>query len=58
MSHAIKYGTRLLMMDGGEIILDVRDDEKRALTVESLVERFHRIRKRTFESDEVLLSEG
>jgi putative ABC transport system ATP-binding protein len=58
MNHAIQYGNRLLMMDKGEIILDVEGKEKQDLTVEKLVEEFHKIRRRTFESDEVLLSEG
>ena len=57
MQHAIKYGNRLLMMDGGEIIFDISGKEKESLTVEKLVSRFHEIKKRDFESDEVLLSE-
>ena len=57
MTHAIQYGNRLLMMDGGEIILDVKGQEKRDLTVEKLVERFHQIRKKDFGTDEVLLSD-
>jgi putative tryptophan/tyrosine transport system ATP-binding protein len=56
MSQAIKYGNRLLMMDAGEIILDVAGDEKRSLTVEKLISKFHAIRQKTFENDEVLLS--
>ena len=56
MSQAIKYGTRLLMMDKGEIILDVEGEEKKDLTVDKLVKKFHEIRKKTFETDEVLLS--
>jgi len=57
MSQAIKYGNRLLMMDRGEIILDVSGDEKRNLTVEKLVEKFHEIRKTELENDELMLSE-
>ena len=57
MHHAIQFGNRLLMMDGGEIILDVSGEEKKKLTVEKLVAKFHEIKKRDFESDEVLLSE-
>jgi len=57
MKNAIEYGNRLLMMDQGEIILDVEGEEKRELTVEKLVEKFHQIRRRTLESDEVMLSE-
>jgi putative tryptophan/tyrosine transport system ATP-binding protein len=56
MAHAIAYGNRLLMMDGGEIILDIEGDEKRNMTVEKLVDKFHTIRKKDFETDEVLLS--
>ncbi len=56
MNHAIEYGNRLLMMDAGEIILDVKGAEKQALTVEKLVDRFHQIRKRDFGTDEVLLT--
>ena len=57
MSHAIEYGNRLLMMDQGEIILDVSGEEKRQLTVDKLVRKFHEIRKRTLENDEILLAE-
>ncbi len=58
MNQAIQYGNRLLMMDAGEIILDVKGPEKQELTVEKLVDRFHQIRKKNFGTDEVLLSEG
>ncbi len=57
MSHAIEYGNRLLMMDKGEIIFDVSGEEKQALTVEKLIEKFHQIRHKTFENDRTLLSE-
>jgi putative ABC transport system ATP-binding protein len=56
MNQAICYGNRLLMMDGGEIILDVKGEEKQGLTVDLLIERFHQIRKKEFGTDEVLLS--
>jgi putative ABC transport system ATP-binding protein len=56
MQHAITYGNRLLMMDKGEIILDVSGEEKRGLTVDGLVDRFHQIRHRELESDEARLS--
>lgn len=50
MQHAIRYGERLLMMDAGRIRLDLAGGEKRNLTVEQLVERFH------LADDKVLLS--
>jgi putative ABC transport system ATP-binding protein len=56
MSHAIQYGNRLLMMDAGEIIFDAEGEEKKGLTIEKLVTKFHEIRARDFESDEVRLT--
>ena len=41
MQHAIEHGTRLIMLDAGRKRLDVGGDEKGALTVERLVQRFH-----------------
>ncbi|MBO7136141.1 MAG: ATP-binding cassette domain-containing protein, partial [Spirochaetaceae bacterium] len=36
MQQALDYGNRLLMMDGGEIILDISGKEKESLTMEDL----------------------
>lgn len=56
MQQAIDFGNRLLMLDEGEIILDVSGEEKKTLTVDKLVQKFHEIRKKTFQNDETLLS--
>lgn len=56
MQQAIDYGNRLLMMDKGEVILDVEGAEKARLTVDGLVERFHEIRHRDLENDEARLT--
>ncbi|MGA6925518.1 MAG: ATP-binding cassette domain-containing protein [Desulfosarcina sp.] len=56
MSHAIAFGSRLLMMDAGEIIIDVAGADKQKLTVPKLLEMFARIRRQAFENDEVLLA--
>ncbi|MDI9471048.1 MAG: ATP-binding cassette domain-containing protein [Bacillota bacterium] len=42
MQQAIRYGNRLVMLNAGEIILDVRDEEKASLTVEDLLRQFSR----------------
>uniref|UniRef100_A0A831U1Q3 ATP-binding cassette domain-containing protein n=1 Tax=Geobacter metallireducens TaxID=28232 RepID=A0A831U1Q3_GEOME len=57
MSHAIEYGNRLLMMDKGEIIFEAQGEEKKALTVEKLIDKFHQIRHKSFENDRTLLSD-
>ena len=56
MQFAIDYGNRLIMMDGGHIILDIKGEEKRNLTVPELVERFREISKTEYTSDEGLLT--
>jgi putative ABC transport system ATP-binding protein len=57
MGHAIEYGNRLLMMDKGEIIFDAAGEEKRGLTVEKLVDKFHQIRHANYGNDRALLAE-
>lgn len=56
MQHAIDLGNRLLMMDSGEVVLDIRGDEKQNLTVEKLVAMFSKVRNKQFTNDEALLS--
>jgi putative ABC transport system ATP-binding protein len=56
MQHAIDYGNRLIMMDKGEIIMDIAGEEKKNLTVQRLVDKFHEIRKEEFLNDEALLN--
>lgn len=40
LRHALKYGNRLIMLHKGEIILDVNEEEKNALSVENILEKF------------------
>ncbi|HHX78911.1 MAG TPA: ATP-binding cassette domain-containing protein [Acholeplasmataceae bacterium] len=40
MKDAIRYGNRLLMFNEGKVILDVRDEEKKNLTIEKLLQKF------------------
>jgi putative ABC transport system ATP-binding protein len=56
MVHALEAGNRLLMMDGGEIILDIDAAEKAKLTTAGIVQRFRDIKKRELANDEILLS--
>ena len=55
MQHALDYGTRLLMMDGGEIILDIGREEKERLTLDNIVEKFRQIKKQSIVNDQMLL---
>ena len=52
MKDAIKYGNRLIMMYGGEIILDVSGEEKSKLTVEELLNMFDKLDEQTINDKE------
>ncbi|MGX1266147.1 putative ABC transport system ATP-binding protein [Rossellomorea marisflavi] len=56
MQQAIDLGNRLIMMDKGQIILEVNEQEKKGLTVEGLLHEFQRIRGSKLASDRALLS--
>jgi putative ABC transport system ATP-binding protein len=55
MAHALGFGNRLLMMDSGEIIMDVNAGEKARLSTQDIVRRFRDIKKRDIDNDEMLL---
>lgn len=55
MQQALDMGNRLIMMDAGEIILDVEGEEKEKLTIPQLLEEFQRIRGRQLVSDQAVL---
>ncbi len=44
MEHALRLGTRLIMMHGGKIILDVSGAKKSAMTVRDLIAEFEKIK--------------
>ena len=56
MSDAIRHGNRLIMMNEGQIILDVRGEEKSQLTKRELMEKFTQLSGVTVENDAMLLS--
>ena len=56
MNDAIKHGNRLIMMDKGSIILDIKGEEKKNLTIEDLLHKFEEISGSKFASDSVFLS--
>ncbi|GHV92932.1 ABC transporter ATP-binding protein [Spirochaetia bacterium] len=55
MNHALEAGNRLLMMDRGDIILDIDAAEKSKLTTKDIVQRFKDIKKQELANDEMLL---
>ncbi len=55
MRDAIAHGNRLIMMNAGQIILDVRGEEKKKLTVEDLLAAFSKLSGAEFANDRALL---
>ncbi|MRX71841.1 ATP-binding cassette domain-containing protein [Bacillus lacus] len=56
MQQALDLGNRLIMMDKGQIILEVNDADKAKLSIEDLLSEFQRIRGTKMASDRALLS--
>ena len=56
MTDAIKHGNRLIMMNEGQIILDISGEEKKQLTKQMLMDKFAELAGTQVESDQVLLS--
>ncbi|TQR19716.1 ABC transporter ATP-binding protein [Psychrobacillus vulpis] len=56
MQQALDLGNRLIMMDKGQIILEVGEEEKKDLSIAKLMEEFQRIRGEKLTSDRALLS--
>lgn len=56
MKDAIAHGNRLIMMNNGQIILDVSGEEKKKLTVEYLLQAFSKLSGSEFVNDRALLS--
>ncbi|KOP82346.1 ABC transporter ATP-binding protein [Cytobacillus solani] len=56
MQQALDLGNRLIMMDNGQIILEVDEGQKGNLTIEQLLYEFQRIRGAKMANDRALLS--
>lgn len=56
MKDAIAHGNRLIMMHEGQVILDIRGEEKKKLTVEQLLDAFTKASGAEFANDRALLS--
>ncbi len=55
MEHAIEYGNRLIMLYHGKIVVDVRGDEKKNLTVAQLMDLFHKNSGQALNDDALVL---
>ena len=56
MENAIAYGNRLVMLHQGRIVVDVKGEEKANLTVQDLMELFHKNSGQALANDELILN--
>ena len=57
MQSAIELGNRILMMDSGNIVLDIGGEEKKNMTVEGLLKKFRSGAGKALDNDRILLSD-
>lgn len=57
MNDAIKHGNRLIMMNDGKVIFDVKGEEKANLTVDDLLIKFEQASGAKLNNDRMLLSD-
>ena len=55
MKDAIAHGNRLIRMGDGKVVLDIRGEEKKKLTVEDLLHQFEKVSGQEFTSDKAIL---
>jgi putative ABC transport system ATP-binding protein len=55
MRQALDFGTRTIMLHGGEIVLDVSGDSRKNMQVEDLIAMFRKIRGQTLDDDALLI---
>ena len=55
MRDAIAHGNRLIMMNNGKVVLDIKGEEKKKLTVEKLLHQFEVVSGEEFASDKAIL---
>ncbi|MBT8902011.1 ABC transporter permease subunit [Lactobacillus delbrueckii subsp. bulgaricus] len=55
MRDAIAHDNRLIMMNDGKVVLDIKGEEKKKLTVEKLLHQFEVVSGEEFASDKAIL---
>lgn len=56
LEHALKLGNRLIMMHKGQIVLDVKGEEKATMTIPRLLKKFEQLQGEQFTEDRALLA--
>lgn len=55
ITSALELGTRTIMMDSGNIAVDIGGEERKNMSVHSLLDKFNKVKNKVFDDDKVLL---
>jgi len=58
MDIALRYGSRLVMMHKGKIVVDMGEANKKTLTIGDLITAFEQAAGEKFTDDTILLNRG
>ena len=56
IASAMELGNRTLMMDDGQIVLDLSGEERASLSVEGLLQKYREVKGKMLDNDRILLS--
>lgn len=56
INSALKTGTRTIMMDSGDVILDIKGDERENMSLSDLLNMYNSKSNKQFDNDRILLS--
>ena len=56
IASALELGNRTLMMDDGQIVLDLSGEERSSLSVEGLLQKYREVKGKMLDNDRILLS--
>jgi len=55
ISSALAIGDRTIMMDSGNIAIDLNKEERKDMSVQDLISRFNKVKNKEFDDDKLLL---
>lgn len=56
IASALELGNRTLMMDDGNVVLDIQGEERKSLTVPGLLQKYREVKGEMLDNDRILLS--
>lgn len=57
LDQALELGTRTIMMDNGQIVLDLAGEQRSQMTIDDLLEQFTKVSGHRLTNDRVLLAQ-